>query len=54
MKQNFVLANQNSEIAVNAAGMGGRSGSTGVASKNVTSVLSSQREHTGNSTNNLV
>ena len=54
MKQNFVLASQNSEMAGIIAGMGGRSGSTGIASKNVTRVLTSQREHTGNSTHNLV
>jgi len=36
------------------SGMGGRSGSTGLASKNITSVLSSQREHIGASSSNLV
>ena len=51
MKQNFVLASQNAEMA-GMSGMGGRSGSTGVTSKNITSVLTSQRENTSSS--NLV
>jgi hypothetical protein len=51
MKQNFVMASQNAEMA-GISGMGGRSGSTGITSKNITSVLTSQRENT--STSNLV
>jgi hypothetical protein len=51
MKQNFVMASQNAEMA-GITGMGGRSGSTGITSKNITSVLTSQRENT--STSNLV
>lgn len=51
MKQNFVMASQNAEMA-GLTGMGGRSGSTGITSKNITSVLTSQRENT--SATNLV
>lgn len=40
MKQNFVMASQNAEMA-GIAGMGGRSGSTGITSKNIASVLTS-------------
>jgi hypothetical protein len=38
---------------ISSIGMGGRSGSTGLGSKNISSIIS-QREQTNGSTNNLV
>lgn len=49
LKQNFVMQSQD----ISSVGMGGRSGSTGMGTKNLSSMMN-QREQTNGSTNNLV